>query len=95
MKIISRFALAALAGASLMFATSAPAGADAVAPHKHCLLTPSGWVPIAEGVSEEAPLDPALENFHSEVHIGEPKDHVTIVRIRMDQSCTELSLPSA
>jgi hypothetical protein len=46
-----------------VLATSAPAAAE-VAPHKHCLLTPDGWVPIAGGVSEEAPNDPTLENFH-------------------------------
>jgi hypothetical protein len=61
-KIVGRFALAALAASGLMFATSVPAAGD-VAPHKHCLLTPDGWVLIAKGVSEEAPNDPALENF--------------------------------
>jgi hypothetical protein len=60
-KIVGRFALAALAASGLMFATSVPAAGD-VAPHKH-LLTPDGWVLIAKGVSEEAPNDPALENF--------------------------------
>jgi hypothetical protein len=93
--IVGRFALAAVAAASLVFAASAPAGADVV-PHKHCLLTPSGWVLIAEGVSEEAPNDPALENFHYEVHIGEPgREHVRIVRIDVDKDCSELPVPPA
>ena len=51
-------------------------------PHKHCLLTPAGWVLIAEGVSDNAPNDPALENFHTWVHLGVPGgEPLTIVRI--------------
>jgi len=87
-------ALAAVAAAGLVFGTSAPAVADVVAPHKHCLLTPEGWVLIAEGVSDEAPNDPALVNFHDQVHRplggGEP---LTIVRINVDQDCSHLPLP--
>ena len=64
-------------------------------PHKHCLLTPSGWVLIAEGVSEEAPNDPALENFHYKVHTGEPGAQVVIRRIDVDQDCSELPVPPA
>ena len=94
MKIINRFALAAVAAASLVFVTSASAEAD-VAPHKHCLYTPSGWVLIAKGVSEEAPNDPALENFHYEVHIGEPGAQVVIKRIDVDADCSELPVPPA
>jgi hypothetical protein len=80
MKIIGRCALAAAAAASLMFATSAPAGAD-VAPHKHCVYTPSpeGYVLIAEGVSLEAPNDPALESFHYQVHRGVPGEELGII----------------
>jgi hypothetical protein len=39
MKIIGRFALAAVAAAGLVFATSAPAGA--MDSHKHCLYIES------------------------------------------------------
>lgn len=88
-------ALAAVAAAGLVFGTSAPAAAD-VAPHKHCLLTPSGWVLLAEGVSEHAPNDPALENFHLRVHTGVPGgggEPLTIVRISIDQDCSQLPLP--
>jgi hypothetical protein len=94
MKIISRFALATVAAAGLVFATSAPVGADVV-PHKHCLYTSSGWVLIAEGVSEKAPNDPALENFHYKVHTGEPGDHLVIRRINVDDDCSELPVPPA
>ena len=80
MKIIARCLLAAAAAASLMFATSAPAAAD-VPPHKHCVYTPSpeGYVLIAEGVSLEAPNNPALENFHNGVHRGVPGLELRIV----------------
>ena len=88
-------ALAAVAAAGLIFGTSAPAAAD-VPPHKHCLLTPEGWVLIAQGVSEEAPNDPALEQFHNEVHLGVPGsggEPLTIRRINIDQDCSDLPLP--
>jgi hypothetical protein len=62
--------LVAVGASGLMFATGAPAAAH-VAPHKHCLLTPDGWVPIAKGVSDKAP-NLALEKFHVEVHTGVP-----------------------
>ena len=90
MKIVSRFALAVVAAAAMVFATSGPAVADvAVTAHKHCLYIQSldGYVLIAEGVSEKAPIDPALENFHGKVHIGEPGDHVRIRRIGMAEDC--------
>ena len=85
-------ALAAVAAAGLVFGTTAPAAA--VPPHKHCLLTPEGWVLIAEGVSEEAPHDPALESFHVRVHAGVPGgEPLTIERINVDQDCSQLPLP--
>jgi hypothetical protein len=96
-------ALAAVAATGLLLATSTSAAAD-VAPHRHCLLTPDGWVLIAEGVSNYAPNDPALENFHYEVHLGVPGagdgdgpvadgGPLTIVRINADQDCTYLPVP--
>lgn len=42
---------------------------------------------IAEGLSENAPIDPALENFHDKVHTGEPGKHVKIIRIDMAAEC--------
>ena len=85
--------LAAVAAAGLVVGSSAVAAAD-VAPHKHCLLTPDGWVLLAEGVSEKAPNDPALEKFHSRVHLGVPGgEPLTIVRINIDQSCSVLPVP--
>lgn len=88
--------LAAVAASGLAFATGAPAAAD-VAPHQHCLLTPDGYVPIAGGVSNEAP-NLALEQFHVEVHTGVPgygvdgvprtgDELVTIVRVEPGADC--------
>jgi hypothetical protein len=90
MKFVGRLALAAAAAAGLVFGTSVPAGADHVRPHKHCLLTPTGWVPIASGVSDYAPLDPALENFHVYVHTGQAGEQVVIWRIVEGQKCSDL-----
>jgi hypothetical protein len=90
MKIVSRFAMAVIAAAAVVFATGAPAVADVtVTAHKHCLYIQSldGYVLIAAGVSEKAPIDPALENFHGKVHTGEPGDHVKIMRIGMEDDC--------
>jgi hypothetical protein len=101
MKAFSRIAVATMmAAAGLVFAMSGPAGADVlVAQHKHCLQTPSGWVLIAEGVSEEAYLQeaPALDNFHARVHRGEPTatGGLTIERIDAEQDCSAVQLSAA
>jgi len=91
--------LAAVAASGLVFATGAPAAADEVRPHRHCLWTPEGWVPIAWGLSEYAPNDPALVNFHYEVHLGEPGSGGEPLIIRAifsaDQDCDDLTPPVA
>jgi hypothetical protein len=100
MKVIRRKivggVLAAVAASGLVFATAAPAAAH-VAPHRHCLYTPNGWVPIAGGVSDKAP-NLALEKFHVHVHtsVGVGADGVpgtsddTIRRIGTNQDCSIL-----
>ena len=89
--------LAAVAASGLVFATGAPAVADEVRPHRHCLWTPAGWQPIAVGVSEYAPNDPALVNFHYEVHLGEPgsDNEPLIIRpiFQADLDCEDLQAP--
>jgi hypothetical protein len=92
--------LAAVAASGLAFATSAPAAAHPVTPHWHCLWTPDGWVAIAEGVSDYAPNDPALANFHDHVHRGEPgtggTEQLIIQAIfSPDVDCEDLAPPSA
>ena len=90
-----------LAAAGLFVSMTGPAAADViedVAPHKHCLLTPNGWVPIAGGVSVEADEQdaPALDQFHGEVHRGEPTSTggLIIVRVNVaDEDCSSARLP--
>jgi hypothetical protein len=85
MNIVIGSALAAAATAGLVFATAGTAGA--VPPHQHCLLTPSGFVPIGTGVSEEAPHDTAFHNLHFEVHLGQPGDELTIIAVPVGEPC--------
>jgi hypothetical protein len=92
MKIVSRFALAAVAASGLVFAASAPAAA--VDPHLHCLVTPTGYVLIAEGLSEHSEAgEPQLEHFHADVHRGAPSKQLTIVRIEIGQTCEDDAPP--
>jgi hypothetical protein len=94
MKAIRRIAAAAVVAAGLLVSMSGPASADViVGQHKHCLLTPNGWVPIAGGVSVEAygREAPALDQFHDNVHTGKPTDDggpLRIVRVdAADEGC--------
>ena len=95
--------LAVVAAPGLVFTGSAPAMAD-VAPHKHCLLTPDGWVLFAEGVTDEAP-NLALEKLHVYVHTGLPgygedgvprsgDEPLMIVRINAGQDCSSVPVPA-
>ena len=84
-KIVVGYTLVATAAAGLVFAMSGTA--TAVSAHEHCLLTESGWVKIGTGVSEEAPHDTAFHNFHGYVHLGEPGEQMTIVRIELGDPC--------
>jgi hypothetical protein len=89
MKVIRRIAMTTLAAAGLFVSMTGPVEADVpvdvpvVLPHKHCLLTPNGWVLIAEGVSEEADEQdaPALDQLHDKVHTGTPTDDGGPLRI--------------
>jgi len=95
MKVIRRIAVTTLAAAGLFASMTGPATADViedVPQHKHCLLTPNGWVPIAEGVSVEAYEQdaPALDQLHGQVHTGTPTDDggpLRIVKVDVDQPC--------
>ena len=97
MKVIRRIAVAAVVAAGLFVSMTGPAGADVipdVPQHKHCLLTPHGWVPIAGGVSVQADEQdaPALDQFHGKVHTGTPTDDggpLRIVRVDVaDENCS-------
>ena len=100
MKVFRRIAVATVVVAGLLVSMTGPAAADViVAQHKHCLLTPDGWVLIAEGVSEEAYLQeaPALDKFHADVHRGKPASTggLTIERIDADEDCSALPMVAA
>jgi hypothetical protein len=92
MKVIRRIAVATLAGAGLFVSMTGPAAADViedvphVSQHKHCLLTPNGWVPIAGGVSVKADEQdaPALDQFHGKVHRGKPTSTGGLIIVRVD-----------
>jgi len=89
--------LAGVAAAGLMFAGSAPAAAHELPQHWHCLWTPEGWVPIASGLSDHAPNDPALHKFHEKVHTGVPGSGGEPLIIRAifseTQTCEDLEPP--
>lgn len=50
--------------------TAASAPGHPPAPHRHCLLTPQGYVEIAPGVVDHAPHATAFHNVHGHVHVG-------------------------
>jgi hypothetical protein len=100
MKVVRRIAMTTLAAAGLFVSMIGPVEADVpvdvpvVSQHKHCLLTPNGWVPIAEGVSEEAYEQDtqALYQLHDKVHFGTPTDDggpLRIVRVAAGEDCPD------
>jgi hypothetical protein len=45
--------------------------ASAVPSHRHCMLTPQGWVEVGPRVFKKPHLhDPAFHNFHFNVHVS-------------------------
>jgi hypothetical protein len=101
MKVIHRIAVAAAVAAGLFVSMSGPAAADVIGgveQHRHCLLTPNGWVPIAGGVSVEADEQdaPALDQFHGKVHRGEPTSTGGLIIVKVDvadENCANARLP--
>jgi hypothetical protein len=65
-KLLVTFTAAAVA----VGITAGAAPGHPPAPHRHCLLTPQGYVEIAPGVVEHASHDPAFHNVHGHVHVG-------------------------
>ena len=60
--------------------------AVAVPPHRHCMLTPQGYVEVAPGVVEHAPHETAFHEFHKHVHVGKPP--TTIIAIfNLNEEC--------
>ena len=57
--------------AAVLLVAFAPAPASAVVTHLHCMENASGNThAIARGVTLHAPHEPALHNFHANVHQG-------------------------
>jgi hypothetical protein len=44
--------------------------AVAVPDHRHCMLTPRGYVEVGPRVFKTAPHEPAFHNFHNHVHVS-------------------------
>lgn len=65
-----RFLVVLITAAVAVGIAAATAPGHPPAPHRHCLLTPQGYVEIAPGVVEHAPHDPAFHNVHGHVHVG-------------------------
>ncbi len=46
--------------------------AIAVPPHRHCMLTPQGWIEVGPRVFNQPHLhDTAFHQFHFNVHVGD------------------------
>lgn len=83
-----RCVIVGLMGAIALALGSVGGTAVAVPPHRHCMLTPQGYVELASGVVEKAPHSPAFHEFHSHVHVGNPP--TTIIPIfDLNQQCPQ------
>ena len=65
-----KFVVIVAAAAVAVGITAGAAPGHPPGPHRHCLLTPQGYVEIAPGVVQDAPHDPAFHNVHGHVHVG-------------------------
>jgi hypothetical protein len=91
MKRLKRSILVLSLGGAMALATSGLGGpAVAVPPHRHCLLTSSGYVEIGRGVVNEAPHDTAFHNLHSHVHVGAPPTDI-VPLFDLSLSCSSLN----
>jgi hypothetical protein len=69
--------LLVVAAATVVLGTTAgSAPGHPPAEHRHCLLTPQGFVEVAPGVVEHAVHDPAFHQFHGHVHVGAPPTNI-------------------
>ena len=87
-----RFAVLGVGCLTALVLGSTGGTAVAVPPHRHCMLTPQGYVELAAGVVEQAPHDSAFHNVHNHVHVGRPP--TTIVPVfNLNLDCSSLPLP--
>ena len=85
MRLLIRSALVAAAATGLLFASGGTA--MAVPTHQHCMLTPSGYVPIGAGVTGNDQHDTAFHNLHFKVHLGKPGEQHTIIPVAPGAPC--------
>ena len=70
-RIILLATVAAMMAAMVVWAS--PVQAQDISLHQHVLTTPGQNVELAQGFCRgAAPIDPALEEVHQNVHLGEP-----------------------
>ncbi len=64
--------------------------AIAVSPHRHCLLTPAGWVEVGPRVFNQPHLhDTAFHQFHFNVHVSS----VPTTIMGTGGECSALAIP--
>ena len=87
-KILVILALGALFAVALVGATGGSAiGAP---PHRHCMLTPNGYVELAEGALRNN-HDQGFHNFHAHVHFGESVPTTIVGLLDLNLTCDSLN----
>lgn len=66
--------------------------AMSVTEHRHCMLTPNGYVELAEGALRNK-HDPAFHNFHNHVHFGENVPTHIVGLLDLNLECSSLDTP--
>ena len=87
-KLVLILALGALLALTVVGATGG--SAIAVPPHRHCMLTSSGYVEVAKGALEQGPHDTAFHNFHAHVHFGESVPTTIVGLLDLNMECSSL-----
>jgi hypothetical protein len=73
-----RLLVSVAAATFVLGVTAGSAPGHPPAPHRHCLLTPQGYVEVAPGVVEHPQVhETAFHNFHGHVHLGAPPTTIT------------------
>ena len=77
-------------GCALALGAGGVGTASAVPSHRHCMLTPQGWVEVGPRVFKQPHLhDTAFHNFHFNVHVSGVPTTIT----GTTGECSELAFP--
>lgn len=87
-----RFAVLGVGCLTALVLGSMGGTAVAVPPHRHCMLTPQGYVELAQGALEQGPHDTAFHMFHSHVHVGRPPTTI-LPLFDLNASCSDIPFP--